>query len=109
MFKIEKFWCRYQTIFGVVIKPFLGLNTNLDDNLYWRLYTRLRLSTGFGRQFRFGFIQEDDLSYRRSTIGESADTTQKGVSALAKNHAATVFLWQRDAVWSKVFMVMLAV
>ena len=34
---------------------------------------------------------------------------KKGVSALAKNHAATVFLWQRDAVWSKVFMVMLAV
>ena len=77
MFKIGKFCCCYQTVFG--------LNTNLDNNLYWRLHTWLRLSTGCGQQFRIGFIQEDDISHRWSTIGESADTTQKGVNALAKN------------------------
>ena len=43
------------------------------------------ISTGCGQQFRFGFIQEDDILYRWSTIGESANTAQKGVSALARN------------------------
>ena len=70
MFKIDKFWCCYQTVFGVKY-------TNLDDNLYWRLYTRSRLSTGCERQFRFEFIREDNISYTWSTIGESVDTAQK--------------------------------
>ena len=72
-------------LLSVVIKPFWRLNTNLDDNPYWRFYTLSRLSTGHGQQFRFAFIEEDDDSYRWSTISESANTTQKGVSTLAKN------------------------
>ena len=32
----------------VVIKPFWRLNTNSDNNLYSRLYTRSRLSIGCG-------------------------------------------------------------
>ena len=55
------------------------------QSAYWRFYTRSRLSTGHGRQFRYAFIEEDNDSYRWSTISESANTTQNGVSALAKN------------------------
>ena len=60
-------------------------NTNLDDYLYWRFYTRSRLSTGRGRQFRFAFIHKANIRCRWSMIRESADTTQKGIGALAKN------------------------
>ena len=78
MFKIGKF--------GVVIKPFLGLNTNLDCVLEIVYTIEIKYCMGAcGRQFRFVFTQEDDILYRWSMIGESADTTQKGFSTLAKN------------------------
>ena len=63
----------------------------------------LRLSTGCGLQFRFAFIQEDDISYRWLTIGESANTTQKGVSTLPKNQQLS-FLRHSDDIWSRVSM-----
>ena len=72
--------CCYQTIFEVeynlgrqsvyvseilyTIELVLGIDDNIDLHLY---------------------IQEDDISYRWLMIGESADTTQKGVGALVKN------------------------
>ena len=74
MFKIGKF--------SVVIKPFLRSNTILDDNLNWRFFTWSRLSIGCERQFRFVFIQEDDISYRWLMIGESADTTKRALITL---------------------------
>ena len=48
-------------------------------------YTQSRLSTGRGPQFIFAFIHEADIRYRWSMSRESADITQKGISALAKN------------------------
>ena len=65
IFKMGKFCCCYQTIFE--IEYTLGW--------YWKFYTWSRLSTGCRRQFRFAFVQEDDISHRWSMIRESADTT----------------------------------
>ena len=48
-------------------------------------YTQSKLSTGREQQFTFAFIHKADIRYRWSTSRESADTTQKGIGALAKN------------------------
>ena len=91
---------------GVVIKPFWRLNTNY---LYLRLYTRSRLSIGCGRQSRFAFIHEADIRYTHvDDYIKSADTTAKGRRCFSKE-LATLSLRQRDGIWSRISIVMLAV
>ena len=83
MFIMGKFWCCYQAILEVEYK--LGRQSVLEIHTH---HTQSRLCTGCGRQFRFAFMQEDDISYRGcSTIRESVNTIySKNVSALASNY-----------------------
>ena len=74
MFKIGNFWHCYQTFLD-------EKNTNLDDNLYWRFYTRLRLSTGSGRQYRLAFIHKANVRYSGRRL-EKVPTLLKRASAL---------------------------
>ena len=76
----RQIWCCYQAVFGVECK--LGQQSVLE--IVYTIEIKYCMSA-CGRQFRFVFTQEDDILYRWSMIRESADTTQKGFSTLAKN------------------------
>ena len=99
----------FNAVFNAMLMLLKKKNTNLDNNLFWRFYTQSRLSTGRGQQFIFAFfINETNIRYRWSMIRESANTTQNGIWCFSKE-LVTLFLRLRDAIWSQVSLVMLAV
>ena len=100
MFKIGKFWCCYQTIFGVEYK--LGRQSVLEilytvEINYW-VWTTIEIC-----------IQKDNISYRCMVKDWRKCRNYSKKCQRFSEEPVAVFLRHRDAIWSRVSMVMLAV